>query len=842
MPSTIITKNGSGAPLDTDLVAGELAVDLTNGRLYTTDLDSGGTVIEIGLNPSGNVDITGTVTADGLTVDGGSANNDSGAIAGKFNANGNEHIRLEISTDSTIGNQAALDLVSNSNTSRIYTTGSTGLKFSTDGGTTAHAVIDGSGNVGISASSPSSYHAPADNLVIGSSGDNGLTIASGTSSGGTICFADGTSGGAQYAGFIDYQHNGDYMRFGTNVGTERMRIDASGNVGIGTTPEAWTAFTPVLRIKNTATGGGGALAGTSADNFRMFANTYYDGVYKRLATGFATQYGQESGAHVWSYAASGAADSTFTWSEAMRIDASGLVGIGSSTMSSYNTNFNDLVVDGGTSTGVTVVSGITGDGTIAFADGTAGDEAYRGFVQYSHAGDILVFGTSGAERMRIDSGGSVLIGKSTPTDLHNTWNHLIIGEKGAIISENGAGGIDGITLADNVYIDADTGSYAYQTTAAASQITQSGGDIAFSNAASGSAGAALTPVERMRIDASGNLSLNSNGSIAALDNVSGMQIGNSTASSAGLALETLNSGYLMYVSGTSLKFWDSTDNTDRMTLDGDGNVGIGITPKTTNATVTGSLNVNQAGLLVRNSNQAYFASNIYWDALDQLKSYAAGYGLASLFIPSDGSHRFYNTTAAATGADQNLTLNETMRIDSSGNLLAGTDNSSASVDEGIKLRSGFADKGVALVSTQSTNVAEGFTMWSTGANAWRFYVGWDGKINATSNTIQAISDQRFKENIRDLDDGLLKVMELRPRKFDWKEGKGADIKDARGFIAQEFEEVFPDLVGEWKDKAPEGEEPYKAVSQDLIPTLVKAIQEQQATIEALTVRIAALES
>ena len=104
----------------------------------------------------------------------------------------------------------------------------------------------------------------------------------------------------------------------------------------------------------------------------------------------------------------------------------------------------------------------------------------------------------------------------------------------------------------------------------------------------------------------------------------------------------------------------------RMTISSAGSVGIGVTPKTTNATVTGSLNVNQAGLLVRNSNQAYFASNIYWDASDQLKSYAAGYGLASLFVPSDGSHRFFNTTAAATGADQNLTLNETMRITSNG--------------------------------------------------------------------------------------------------------------------------------------------------------------------------------
>ena len=181
-------------------------------------------------------------------------------------------------------------------------------------------------------------------------------------------------------------------------------------------------------------------------------------------------------------------------------------------------------------------------------------------------------------------------------------------------------------------------------------------------------------------------------------------------------------------------------------------------------------------------------------------------------------------------------------VSGSGDTLVGCTNVSSSSVEGVKFRVGHNAKTIATVSNRSTSADEGITMWSTGANTWRFYVGWGGKINATSNTIQAISDQRFKENIRDLDDGLSKVMELRPRKFDWKEGKGADIRDDRGFIAQEFEEVFPDLVGVWKDEPPEGEEPYKAVSQDLIPTLVKAIQELSAKNDELEARITALEA
>ena len=53
MATTIVTKSGSGAPTTDDLIAGELAVDLTNKRLYTED--SGGTVLELGTNPASDV-------------------------------------------------------------------------------------------------------------------------------------------------------------------------------------------------------------------------------------------------------------------------------------------------------------------------------------------------------------------------------------------------------------------------------------------------------------------------------------------------------------------------------------------------------------------------------------------------------------------------------------------------------------------------------------------------------------------------------------------------------------------------------------------------------------------
>tara|TARA_R100000353_G_scaffold27514_1_gene23202 strand:+ start:57 stop:1265 length:1209 start_codon:yes stop_codon:yes gene_type:complete len=74
----------------------------------------------------------------------------------------------------------------------------------------------------------------ADEFTIGGSGGIGMTIRSGDTSNGSIFFSDGTSGADEYRGFLQYQHNTNDLTFGVN-GSERMRIDSSGNVGIGVT-------------------------------------------------------------------------------------------------------------------------------------------------------------------------------------------------------------------------------------------------------------------------------------------------------------------------------------------------------------------------------------------------------------------------------------------------------------------------------------------------------------------------------------------------------------------------------------------------------------------------------
>jgi hypothetical protein len=100
---------------------------------------------------------------------------------------------------------------------------------------------------------------------------------------------------------------------------------------------------------------------------------------------------------------------------AVTIDTSQNVGIGTASPASYNAIANQLVLLKAADTGITIATGTTQTGSIFFADGTTSDAAYRGYVQYVHNTDHLAFGTSGLERMRIDSSGKVGVGMS-PTD------------------------------------------------------------------------------------------------------------------------------------------------------------------------------------------------------------------------------------------------------------------------------------------------------------------------------------------------------------------------------------------------------------------------------------------
>mgnify|MGYP003636310921 FL=1 len=111
-----------------------------------------------------------------------------------------------------------------------------------------------------------------------------------------------------------------YMAFDVNS-SERMRIDSSGNVGIGVVPEAWHSSYVGFQVGLSTS----LMANTSAaGNTTWFGNNfYYDGTRKYINTDEATVYEQGEGAHRFNVAASGSADAAITWTTAMTIDNSG---------------------------------------------------------------------------------------------------------------------------------------------------------------------------------------------------------------------------------------------------------------------------------------------------------------------------------------------------------------------------------------------------------------------------------------------------------------------------------------------------------------------------------------
>ncbi len=100
-----------------------------------------------------------------------------------------------------------------------------------------------------------------------------------------------------------------------------------------------------------------------------------------------------------------------TKSELLRLKSDGKLLVGTTTEGYASAD--DLTVATTGSTGITIRSGTSSLGTIAYSDGTSGDAEYRGFLQYAHDVDALKIGTAGAEKVRIDSNGNFMIGRTS---------------------------------------------------------------------------------------------------------------------------------------------------------------------------------------------------------------------------------------------------------------------------------------------------------------------------------------------------------------------------------------------------------------------------------------------
>lgn len=146
----------------------------------------------------------------------------------------------------------------------------------------------------------------------------------------------------------------------------------------------------------------------------------------------------------------------------------------------------------------------------------------------------------------------------------------------------------------------------------------------------------------------------------------------------------------------------------------------------------------------------------------------------------------------------------------------------------------------------------GYAASSSGQN-WAGYFNGNVAITGVCSPC-TISDEKFKKNIVDLEGGLSKVMALRPKSYEMRANEFKDVANLsegrqQGFLAQDLESVMPEIVhpiaapavltAEEKQRGVKKEAViYKGVNYAaMIPTLVKAIQEQQAEIDELRQRL-----
>ncbi len=314
---------------------------------------------------------------------------DSGASAvesGSFltvESNGNSAIQMLSGTSSN--NYIYFGDSGDTNTGSIqYSHGANALIFRTNGGN-ERARIDSSGRLMIQNTSAGSLNAGADDLVVGSgSGDQGITIYTGSSSQGSFYFADGTSGAQQYAGGINYSHSDNELRF-LSSGSTNMRLDSSGRLLVGAS-SARTNFdngsitSNIFQVERTASGGNAALSICGNATGATVGSVIYMGRTRATSTGGTT------------------------------------------------------VVQSGDLLGRISFQGADGSQLVASAeveaevDGTPGANDMPGRLVFSTTADGAA---SPTERCRIDSAGRLLVGTTSLIDSSSASNFQIANSSGA---------------------------------------------------------------------------------------------------------------------------------------------------------------------------------------------------------------------------------------------------------------------------------------------------------------------------------------------------------------------------------------------------------------------------
>jgi len=550
-----------------------------------------------------------------------------------------------------------------------------------------------------------------------------------------------------------------------------VRIDSSGNVGIGTTSPGTR-----LHVENPAASTTLRLGTT--------ASAQYLDIFRDGATGAAVYNSAQAApfrAHIWQLGGA----------EAMRITSAGDVGIGTTvplsrfTVSQTGTSTISLESAGAWNAGV----GVTSTGDLLFSNPLATER-----MRIDSSGNLSLGTTAGLARLRVASAAQV----NAPV-LGNVTNYPIFLSNPDTSYGLGAGvsAVDG-----RVWLQAQRSdsAVAYNIT-----LNEAGGNVGIGTTSGiGKLGVAVTGSRTIGTawDASSVL-------IGSPGQFSG-NLGFSFDTTNGGTIESAAPGVAAYpvrLVGSDVRFL--TALTERMRIDSSGNVGIGTTAPGSKLDVVAQDAIRITG---------FQPFQTWRDSNDSNKGFR---------IQTAGGNALFSNDATGGG-----TYTERARIDSSGNLLVGT-TSTSGIPTGSSSNPGAFIESTGTLNIQRNNNNNIFLSKASGFTSGGFisfqvagsqvgFIAESGGGTVYSTT----SDVRLKHDIVDAPEASSLIDAMQVRSFKWN----ADDSEQRyGFIAQELVEVAPEAVS-----VPADEDAMMGVDYSkLVPMLVKEMQSMRARLAEL---------
>jgi hypothetical protein len=672
-------------------------------------------------------------------------------------------------------------------------------------------------------------------------------------------------------------------------GSERMRIDSSGNalIGIDTISATLSSFAQLEVSDSTK---GGIIINTQTADASNYSRLMFsinnninghEGLIRYNTSDYHMAFWTDSSERMRITSAGNVGIGTDSPDASLDIepssgDADILLTAGSQTLrldqNSIRTNTNNnltIFTNGNTNQLVLKQSnGNVGIGTISPSEILHLNAPGTGcFIRFQNTGgsgvyiggrsEVMEMYTNGSEKMRITSTGNVGIGTSSPRPVGSGYTALEVSNP----SSGSSIWLSGFTDSTKGYLAMDTGGLnltaisnhplTFGTNNAPRMRIDSSGDVGigvtdgdiFGRFYGRSVGIGGTGIAKLQINGT---------SYSGIDlGQNGTRYGELNASATIVQLQTL--------ADIPLTFGTGTGATERMRIHSNGRVSIGSTTASANTlTLSGiatemdmtntstngrsyRLESDSAGLFVIKDRTA----NVDRIVLDSsgLTRFTVDSGTASAidigYISSARTIRAVETGGGnarpLTLLAQNFTFKDDsatrMTIDSSGNV----DISDATIGNAGTRIWGGSDGGIIYM----------YRPINQGTQVMRFYVGSTsvGYIG-TSNSGAAFtsnSDYRLKENVVELTGALDRISELKPSRFNFivEPNKTVD-----GFLAHEVQDIVPEAVFGEKDAVDEeGNPDYQTMEQSkLVPLLVAAIQELKADNDSLKARIETLEN